>query len=419
MQMFRNEVMDARREGWLGPISLAQPIRSWVWTMSIGVAALSLALLLVLGTYTSRSPVIGRLVPTHGMASVLAPASGFLSQLDTEEGEQVKVGQVLGVVSMPGATPANGDTVPALVHRLKVRRDGLEAAYRAQESIHQAQLRGLKSQLANTLDEAAHLDAEMSTRREQVRIANETLDRLSQLREGNYVSLLQVKQHQAGLLELIGATQALKRQDSALSKGVAQLQQAMQEVAGRRDVAYADHQRDLASLEQELVETVSRGSATLKASVTGVVAVQSVRPGQSVKAGQTLLTILPTIGTLEGELLVPSRAIGFVEVGDRVLLRYHAYPYQKFGHQRARVVSVSRSALSADQLSAMVGDVKVNEPHYRVTVALAQQGINAYGRIEPLKPGMLVEADILGDSRRLFEWLFEPLYSISQRYVDG
>ena len=99
---------------------------------------------------------------------------------------------------------------------------------------------------------------------------------------------------------------------------------------------------------------------------------------------------------------------GFVEPGDRVMLRYQAYPYQKFGHQHGRVERISRSALGPGEL----GNAQAAEPYYRVTVALARQAVVAYGREEPLRPGMLLDADILGERRRLVEWLLEPLYSL-------
>ena len=56
---------------------------------------------------------------------------------------------------------------------------------------------------------------------------------------------------------------------------------------------------------------------------------------------------------------------------------------------------------------------------YRVTVSLAKQFVTAYGNDEPLKPGMLVDADILGERRRLVEWIFEPLYSLKGKVGDG
>ncbi|WP_262145166.1 hypothetical protein [Serratia ficaria] len=58
---------------------------------------------------------------------------------------------------------------------------------------------------------------------------------------------------------------------------------------------------------------------------------------------------------------------------------------------------------------------KENEGHYRVTVALDKTAITAYGRQEPLRIGMAVAADVELDSRRLYEWLLEPLWSLKGR----
>ncbi len=35
------------------------------------------------------------------------------------------------------------------------------------------------------------------------------------------------------------------------------------------------------------------------------------------------------------------------------MLRYQAYPYQKFGHHTGRVASISRSALTRSELQAL------------------------------------------------------------------
>jgi membrane fusion protein len=56
--------------------------------------------------------------------------------------------------------------------------------------------------------------------------------------------------------------------------------------------------------------------------------------------------------------------------------------------------------------------VVFQEPVYKVVVKLEHQGAAAYGATVPLQSGMLLEADIMVDKRTLFEWLFEPIYSI-------
>jgi len=68
--------------------------------------------------------------------------------------------------------------------------------------------------------------------------------------------------------------------------------------------------------------------------------------------------------------------------------------------------------LSPDEIAGLLGHKQGGEPLYRITVALARQSLIAYGKVEQLKPGMLLDADVLGEQRRLIEWMFEPLYSL-------
>ncbi|MFZ5656986.1 MAG: HlyD family secretion protein [Pseudomonadota bacterium] len=411
-QLFRKEVLEAKRSSWLGGISLAQPIRLWVLTSAAVVAALSVALFLTFGTYTRRSTVVGQLVPSKGLATVLAPATGVVSRLDVSEGQRIAAGQPVAVVSVPRATVSDGDTVAALEQHLEQRQHGLRSALAAQRQLLSVQAGGLAAQLANAQRELAQVEAEIATRKEQARIANETLERLRQLQNGKYVSLLQIKQQESAALEQVSAMQALQRQAINTRKTIDQIQQAIRELPGQRQVNEANFQRDLAMLQQEQVETEASGALAISAPVSGVIAAQMVKPGQAVQAGQPLLSVLPGDGRLEAELLVPSRAIGFIEPGDTVLLRYQAYPYQKFGHQEGRVEQISRSALSPLELGALRTNAQSQEPLYKVTVTLKRQAVTAYGKSETLKPGMVLNADILGERRRLIEWIFEPLFSL-------
>lgn len=416
--LFRREALEAKRGSWLGSISLAQPLPLWAMTAFATGAALAIGLFMTLGSYTRRSTVVGQLVPTKGLATVLAPATGVVTELDSAEGMQVRAGQSLAVVSLPRATVREGDTTIAMAQRLARRQQGLQDAHRAQSQLLDAKAGGLLAQLDAARRELAQLEQEIATRQGQVRIADETLQRLRQLQADKYVSALQVKQQEAAWLQAVSEVQAMQRQATAARRGLAQLQQAQQELPGQRLANKAGFQRDLAALEQEQVETEARGALAISAPVSGVVATQLVKPGQAVQAGQPLLSLLPGNGTLEAELLVPSRAIGFIEPGDKVLLRYQAYPYQKFGHQQGTVARISRSALNQTELQILFGSSVQGEPMYRVTVRLAKQVITAYGKPELLKPGMTLEADVLGEKRPLIEWVFEPLYSLKGR-ADG
>lgn len=417
--LFRKEALEARRTSWLGGISLVQPLRFWFLTAGASLAAVTIVFFLLLGTYTRRSTVMGRLVPSHGLATVLAPSTGVVNRIKVTEGQWVSEGQSLAVVMVPRATPAGGDTLAALSQRFEERREGLHSSLDAQQQQLRAQAEGLTKQLAATRNELTQIEAEVVTRERQARIARETLERLRQLEGGQYVSVLQIKQQESAVLEYAGQAQTLQRQAIGARRTIAQLEQALGELPAQTLAVDADFKRNFAQLEQERVEIEARGALVVSAPVNGLVATQVVKPGQAVQAGQALLSLLPGDGKLEAELLVPSRAIGFIEPGDRVLLRYQAYPYQKFGHHVGEVARISRSALTAGELGTLAGNVRQDEPVYRVTVALARQSVTAFGQSEPLRPGMLLDADILGDKRKLIEWIFEPLYSLNGKVGSG
>ena len=185
--LFRPEVLEAKRGSWLGGISLAQPVRLWVFALAAVVAATNIVLFVTLGIYTRRSNVTGQLAPSQGLATVLAPATGVLVRLDAVEGDRVGVGAALAVVTVPRATVAAGDTQVALEQQLGQWQAGLVAAQEAQHRKLQAQVQGAVAQR-----ELAQIESEVANRHGQIRVATETLERLRRL-EGEF------RQDHAGL----------------------------------------------------------------------------------------------------------------------------------------------------------------------------------------------------------------------------
>ncbi|MNG20774.1 hypothetical protein D3C84_1050580 [compost metagenome] len=90
---------------------------------------------------------------------------------------------------------------------------------------------------------------------------------------------------------------------------------------------------------------------------------------------------------------------------------------------RGRVIDVAESPYATQELpphiaSAVQGVALQAELFYRITVALDSQHIQVYGQPQPLQAGMLLEADIMQDKRRLYEWALEPIYSVTGKLLD-
>jgi membrane fusion protein len=118
---------------------------------------------------------------------------------------------------------------------------------------------------------------------------------------------------------------------------------------------------------------------------------------------------------LQAHLYAPSSAVGFLRAQQPVLLRYQAFAYQKFGHQHGHIEQVSLAPLQPAELTGQPWVGSVREPMYRITVALDRQHVPAYGALQPLAPGMQLDADVPIDRRKLYEWLFEPVLGMAGR----
>jgi membrane fusion protein len=132
-------------------------------------------------------------------------------------------------------------------------------------------------------------------------------------------------------------------------------------------------------------------------------------------------------GELEVQLYAPSRAVGFVAPGQEVLIRYQSFPYQKFGLQRGIVSDVSTTPFAPNELPPSLASTILsnaqqningfnnNEALYRIQVKLARQVITTYGKEQSLRPGMTLEADVIQDRRKIWEWIAEPLLAVAYR----
>ena len=168
----------------------------------------------------------------------------------------------------------------------------------------------------------------------------------------------------------------------------------------------------LSQLRQQQAELMQRDNYQILAPVSGRVTTLVAREGQRIHNKLPQLTILPNGIDLVGQLFIPPRAIGFVKPGQHVKLLYDAFPYQHFGVFDGLLVNVSRSILTAAEIS---GPVEIRESAYIANVKLFDQSISAYGKKVQLQPGMTLQADIILEERSLIEWMLEPLYSLRGR----
>lgn len=367
---------------------------------------------------TRKATSQGVLLPTAGIIRVVPGQGGLIKEKRVKEGQLVREGDILFVLSSErssSAAASTGKTVSAL---MQSRRESFDSEL-AQSDVHSRQrLNALLRRAEDLKKEIVRNSDQIALQVSRVALAEQAYKRFSDLHETGYISAAQLqdkqaevidhRQHMADLLRVKAAS------ERELSNALADARD-WQMQAGREAGAL---KRDVSALEQDLTENEARREIMVRAPQNGMVTAITAEIGQTVAANASLAAVLPAGAELEAEIYAPSRSAGFVKPGMTVLLRYQAYPYQKFGQYEAVVREVANTSLRPEELSmssAVLSPGATAEPLYRIRLKLKRQTVLVYGEQMPLKSGMLVDASVMLEHRRLYEWVLEPLFSISGR----
>jgi membrane fusion protein len=417
-QLFRKEAMDARRGEWLGAIEVATPLPRWsLAVLAMGIAT-AIVVFMIVGHYTQRERVSGQLVPSAGLLNVTAATAGIVTRVDVRQGQTVQRGDPLIEISSDTDSTSLGDTGAQVSQHLRAQGASLESDLKTQQASAAQQRSHLRAQLALLASQRQQVEAQMALQHEQVKSAQALLRRIKPLEEKGYVSAFRIEQQTNAFLQAQTQLKTLARQRLEIAQQYSEAKQKLAQLPLTLQRQQSSTKQKLDSVSQQLAQNEARRAVVLRAQRSGTVSSLLVDAGQSVNVRQPLLSLRPQGSKLQAQLLVPSRAVGFIDPGSRVVLRYQAYPYQKFGQHYGRVDDISRSALNPADVIALTGN-QSRQPLYRVTVNLDQQAISAYGKSQPLKTGMALNADILMDRRSLIEWAFEPIYGLRRGLITG
>ncbi len=425
-ELFRTEALEHRRNTWLGRIQLVRPVSFSVLTALVAITAVTTGWFLFHGQYTRKAHVVGVLVPDQGVLRLPSPQAGTVVERRVSEGATVRSGDILFVISVDRST-ASGDSQAAVQASIDARAISLKEASRQSQRLEDEQVAALSRQIADMRRELKQMDAEAALQQERLALAKKALAQLQALQADNFVSGAHVQTKAEEILGLRAQAQALVRQRLAQQREIGVLEAQRQERTLQAESQRGGIDRSLAELTQASAESGALQRIVVRAPRDGMVTAVLAAPGDSVTPLAALASLLPEGAKMQAQLFAPSSAVGFLRPEQTVQLRYQAFPYQKFGHHPGQVLQVSRTPLQAAELASLPlsigaasgananGEPLTSEPLYRITVALDEQTVQAYGVAQPLVAGMQLEADVLLDRRRLIEWIFEPLLSVTGR----
>lgn len=296
----------------------------------------------------------GKLVPVGSVRDIQMPIGGIVDKILVEDGDRVKVNDVLIRLDTEAST-----------QRLKSIKENLKLKNR------QYDLKEIELNRYKKLNESS-----IESLTQKLQFEKEILTRFADLAKVGASAELQYLQ-QRNKVQEVESLISEKVLDGL--RGQARLKQDIQRLKS-----------EVSNLRSELSDIkVTLRYQVLRSPVAGVVFdLQPTGRGFTGQTSETLMKIVPFNG-LEAKVEIPSNNIGFIRKGMKVDLSIDSFPATDFGVLHGKIEKLSSDALPPDPNKQLL------EYRYPTTISLDSQTLALKsGKNLPLQPGMSLLANI-------------------------
>ena len=392
--------------------TLPRSTRGWsrgiVWSL-IGLTSFSVIYGLIARIETSVN-ANGKLRPIGGVTSITAPFNAPVQQVLVKEGQVVKKGQPLiqlreqavrnqrvhlgsqlktwetqsNLLALRLGLPGPPPGTPAANRQLRVEQQDMQLRL-------QAATEELKRSEINLEQQASDL---LSLRRRQA-IENNITDRMKRLVKEGAMTRLELDRQEQRIAELEGTIFRTEKELESARYRIRESQLKQRQIpAAEFKQLYAQYDNarlQLSSVQanlDELNERVQLGK--LIAPVAGRVFDLTVKPGEILTPARAALQIVPG-NSLDVELSVSNRDIGFLLPGMPVDIRVTSFPFTDYGSLKGTITRIGADALPPDGQNP--------QETFPVKVKIDTNELSRKGRTYELRAGMAVTALIQLGSR--------------------
>jgi membrane fusion protein len=420
--LYRPEYFQAQKSENQGRILIDTSLNQYAFVIVSVLVLISIVLFITFIEYTRRDTLNGVISPIGGIVKIQSNDEGYVDTVFVAEGQEVTAGEPLYEIHTELFDEFGQGVKKRIVTAIDNQIELLKKRRQKEIEKNQYQLGVIDDDAVRLAEEASILRIVVQLSEQELALAKSLVDKQEVLLNKQFISSIELQKQKLELIALEAKKQSQRLNLQRLLRDMAKLLDTKTNLQFELQIALQEIDRQLQQITQNKIEYFYQADTQIVSPIDGIIASIFVRKGHSVMNGQPLLVVIPKgEKSVVVELYAPSQSIGFIKEGQEVRLRFDAFPYEKFGAQLGVITRISKSAVAADMLpNSPLIKSQLFATHrggglYQVRVELEKPTITVYGKEELFVPGMTVTADIELDTRKVYEWLLEPLYTIKGR----
>lgn len=414
--MFRQELLENRKMLWRGRALLLPGIPPLL-VISVCIIFLTVFItFVIMGSYTRRVNVSGEITTWPRPVNIYSSVQGFIVKQFVTEGQEIRKGEPVYQIDVSRSTSSGvvSDNQRKDIENQIVRIANIISRL---EDSKKATLQTLEKQKMQYQEAFERSTAIVRRSEEGIIIMKNNMNNYRTYQKKGLINKDQLTNQTALYYQQQNNLLSLSGQNEQNALQITSLESQIKIQAADFDNRIYQMELQRYELQKELINTDVNGEVIIRALSDGKIDSLSVTVGQMVSAGDSLLQIIPD--KIKDHYLVvwaPNDAVPYINPGDRVNIRYEAFPAEKFGQFAATVLLVSKTPASSQEMLTYQGAPKNNQntsvPYYKIVVRPDLQEIRYDGKFLPIENGMKAQGTLFLEKRKIYQWMLSPFYDM-------
>lgn len=412
-ELFRKEAIQFSESSREGKVVIAQPLKASLILYLLIVLAVAIVLFLVFVDYEQTRSARGQIRPALNTAQVTAPKGTSLVELFVNDGDLVEAGQPLFKVKHLNYDSQGNDLLEANKAAIQSTLDLYNEQLMMVENTYQQKKTVLDQRIIVNENKLKLLQESLVKFEAKYELLKEQIEDFNRLYAQSQISKAELYNKKIELLDFEINMNRVRQEIDAVKSEILGNKESLIQLALLEESEISRLKVSIEDKNQIMLQVSGEKEQIIKAGISGKVTNINNTLGGQITTSDPIMQIVPNNSRLLAEVYISSQDIGFIKTGQKVRMALDAFPYQKYGYASGTVNNIGETAIGELSDSRTI---TTNENQYRVLVELDSTSIHHQGRDHQFVPGMMLKGFIYGDRRSLFQWLFEPVYGVMERY---
>lgn len=412
--MFRDETIKNLEKTWSGEVILMRPL-SFSFYVFISIAILTIILLFISwASYTKREIGIGFIRPELGITTIVPAVSGKINKINVEEGQYVEQGDLLFSVEMDLQNKDGSLSEQQMAEIIK-QIEYIESGLKNTKKLYSQKKVQIDSKIHELNDQLVSAQKKMSFLEDKLNILKEEKNSIESMMSKGLISRVEYNSRNKIFLDAQIGFIEIKETISLISGEITQLSNSKKQLTYEFTRERNNARISVSQLNQKIFDVNYSRSFFIRAPISGTISTVLVTPSNYVNSNTNVMAIVPQKNRWIAELFVPTEAIGNVSESNPVYIKYEAYPYQRFGVYEGNIKVISKTILNVDNLPRELNSLR---PMYRILIDLKEQEVTLNQKKYSLQSGMMLSAELDGETRTIFQWFMGPLFDLKRGFQN-